>query len=328
MSLSRVSQLWILAAFSCLVLLLAPSTGPVFVSPIEALRGEGLDAGIYWNIRMPRVLASFIAGASLAVSGMAFQALFRSPLATPFTLGVASGASFAAALAAFLGLTFTWGGYSFPGLFALVGAGGSVLLVYSITRLKRSFSVDTLLLAGVAINYCFASAVVCLQYLSDYSNIFRVLRALLGGFEGFDYPLLIGMLPFVLPGMFVLAGLCYELNLIAQGEDVAIGRGMDIVKTRKILFVITSMMVGGVVAVAGPIGFIGLMAPHICRLLVGSNHRFLMPATVCIGGMLLAICDTLARTVISPGEIPVGVLTSLLGGPFFIWLLLTRKETH
>lgn len=185
---------------------------------------------------------------------------------------------------------------------------------------------EVLLMAGVAINYWMASAVVFIQYSSDYSNVFRVLRTLLGGFEGISYSSFIELLPFMLPGLLILAGLCNELNLIAMGDEIAVGRGMELVKTRKILFFATALIVGGTVAVCGPIGFVEIIAPYICRLLIGSNHRVLMPATFCLGGILLCVCDTIARTVVAPGEIPVGALTALLGGPFFIWLLLRKQS--
>jgi iron complex transport system permease protein len=311
---------------SGLVILLAPCVGGEWILPDKVLTAGTLESDIFWGIRFPRVLVSFLSGAGLAVSGMAFQALFRNPLATPFTLGVASGASFSAVLAAFFGLSFFIGSYAFPGVFALAGALGTVLLVYGLACLSRRFSADTLLLIGVAINYFFASAVVFLQYLSDYTNVFRILRTLLGGFEGVGYSSLLELLPFVVPGVLILASLCYELNLIAMGDDIAAGRGLDLAGTRKLLFLATSLMVGGTVAVSGPIGFVGMMAPHLCRLLIGTDHRFLMPATFCVGGILLSTCDTVARTVIAPAEIPVGALTALLGGPFFLWLLLRRNN--
>jgi iron complex transport system permease protein len=316
-----------LAALSLLGLLILPGLGKQPIWPWEVLaHHHTLDAEIFWQLRLPRTLFAFIVGAGLAVSGMTFQALFRNPLATPYTLGVASGGAFAAVLASFFGWTLWIGHYSFPGIFGLGGALGTIALVYSLSRLRRYFSMEMLLMAGVAINYWMASAVVFIQYASDYTNIFRVLRTLMGGFEGISYASFMELLPFMLPGLWILISHVHELNLMAMGDEIAAGRGLDLEKTRKLLFLATALIVGGSVAICGPIGFVEIMAPYICRLMIGANHRFLMPATFCLGGLLLCVCDTLARTLIAPGEIPVGALTALLGGPFFIWLLLRKKD--
>jgi len=328
---SQRQKLFALFALAVLVLLFSPGIGSQTIAPWQAVgdaltQHNTLESQIFWQIRLPRALFAFIAGAGLAVSGMTFQALFRNPLATPYTLGIASGASFASVLASFFGLTLFIGTYSFPGVFGLLGAFGTTLLVYGISRLRRFFSMEMLLMAGVAINYWMASAVVFVQYASDYTNIFRVLRTLMGGFEGITYSSFVELLPFMLPGLLLLASRCNELNLIAMGDEIAAGRGMSLESTRKQLFFATALIVGGTVAICGPIGFVEIVAPYICRLLIGANHRFLMPATFLLGGTLLCVCDTIARTVIAPGEIPVGALTALLGGPFFIWLLLRKKE--
>lgn len=310
-----------LLLLSIVILLLAPCVGMKWIFPYVS----GLDSDIFWEIRLPRVLASFVVGAGLGVCGMVFQAMFRSPLATPFTLGVASGASFGSVLAVLLTGMLPLGFGLPPGLFALLGALATILLVYGMAASRRTFSINTLLLAGVAINYFFASAVAFIQYLSDFTNVFRILHSLMGDFESIGYEALLQLLPFVLPGILLIACLPYELNLIAMGDEIAMSRGVSLRKIRKLLFFITSLTVGGIVSFCGPIGFVGMMAPHICRLLVGSDHRVLMPATLLLGGSLLTLCDTLSRTVIAPAEIPVGVLTSLLGCPFFLWLLLKGR---
>jgi len=324
---NKSQKLWILVLVSILVLIFSPGLGKQLIWPWDAFwQTNPLESQIYWQIRLPRALFAFVAGAGLAISGLTFQALFRNPLATPYTLGIASGASLGAVLASFFGLTLYIGAYSFPGVFGLLGAFGTTLLVYSLSRLRRYFSMEMLLMAGVAINYWMASAVVFVQYASDYTNIFRVLRTLMGGFEGISYSSFIELLPFLIPGMLILINRHNELNLIAMGDEIAAGRGMDLARTRKELFFATALIVGGTVAICGPIGFVEIVAPYICRLLIGANHRLLLPATLCLGGSLLCICDTIARTVIAPGEIPVGALTALLGGPFFLWLLLRKKE--
>jgi iron complex transport system permease protein len=314
----------LLSVFSVLVLLLAPCAGMQWIWPWLDAQAQAFDVGIFWEIRVPRVLASFLTGAGLAVCGMVFQALFQSPLASPFTLGVASGASFGSVLAIISGNALPF--YGAPGLFSLLGAAFTIMLVYRLATWGRHFSMNTLLLAGVAINYFFGSAVTFIQYLSDFTNVFRILHSLMGGFEGVGLDALWQLIPFVVPGMILIACLPYELNLLSMGDEIAASRGVHLNRTRKLLFFATSVTVGGIVAVCGPIGFVGLMSPHIGRLTVGSDHRHLIPASALLGGSLLTLCDTLSRTVIAPAEIPVGVITSLLGCPFFIGLLLRQKR--
>jgi iron complex transport system permease protein len=183
-----------------------------------------------------------------------------------------------------------------------------------------------MLLAGVAVSFFFSSLILFLQYLSDFTQSFRIVRWLMGGIEVAGYDAVIGILPFTLAGGAIVFLLTGELNLITTGEDIAASRGVEVGRVRTVLFFAVSLMVGGVVAVCGPIGFVGLMAPHISRLLVGANHRYLAPASLLFGGAFLTLCDTLARTVIAPAEIPVGVITAILGGPFFLWLLICPKS--
>ncbi len=286
----------------------------------------GLDAEIFWSIRIPRLCIAFLAGAALAVSGMAFQAIFRNPLATPFTLGVASGASLGAAVYVRLGLAISVFGVSGVSVFAFSGAILSVLLVYGLTRIKSGFSVGTMLLAGVALNFFFSSAILFTQYMSDFTHSFRILRWLMGGLETVGFGSVLNMAPFVISGIAIILFLSHELNLMMTGEEIAISRGANVGRIKKILFIVTSLMVGSVVAVCGPIGFVGMMVPHICRLLIGADHRYLTTAVLLFGGAFLALCDTLARTLIAPAEMPVGIITALLGGPFFIWLLLGKSS--
>ncbi len=324
---TRLAMLFVLAGVA---LAGAPFVGAKTI-PLGAVLGGAateLETHILWRIRIPRVLISFIAGAGLAVSGMAFQALFRNPLAAPFTLGVASGASLGAAVYVWLGLPFIllW----IPGVsvFAFLGAALSISLVYGLTRARRGSSTATMLLAGVAVSLFFASLILFTQYMSDYTQSFRILRWLMGDLAVVGFEPVLNMLPFVAGGCAILLYFTRELNLLTTGEDIAMSRGVDVRRTKAVVFFATSLMVGGVVAITGPIGFVGMMAPHICRLLVGWDHRLLAPATVLFGGAFLVACDTLSRTLIplfepqSPVEIPVGVITALLGGPFFLWLLL------
>ena len=314
----------LIAAVSVAVLVSAPFFGVERITPGMALRDgiSGVKADIFWNIRIPRIIAAFVAGAALALSGMTFQAMFRNPLATPFTLGVSSGAAFGATLYIHLGAPFLILGIPGQSLSAFVWAVAAILLVYGLTRARRGFSTATMLVSGVAVNFLFSSVILFMQYVSDFDNSFRMVRWLMGGFEIVGYEPVYSLAAFVVPGSLIVFMSLKELNLFTLGEDIAAGRGMNVDRIRALLFFATSLMVGGVVAVCGPIGFIGMMSPHICRLFTGANHRYLAPATVMFGGAFLVFCDTIARTLIAPAEIPVGVITALLGGPFFLWLLV------
>jgi iron complex transport system permease protein len=283
------------------------------------------ESEILWQFRIPRVLIAFLAGAGLGLSGMAFQAMFRNPLATPFTLGVSSGAALGASIYIKCGIYFSLLGISGLTLSAFLGAIFSILIVYGLSRARKGFSTATMLLAGVAISFFFSSLILFIQYMSDFTHSFRILRWLMGGLDVMGFDPLLNMLPFLIIGGIVIFLLTNEMNLLTIGEEIAVSRGVSLSNIKKLIFFATSLMVGGVVAICGPIGFIGMMSPHICRLIIGPNHRHLTPATFLFGGAFLALCDTLARTLIAPAEIPVGVITAILGGPFFIWLLLAQQ---
>ena len=183
-----------------------------------------------------------------------------------------------------------------------------------------------MLIAGVAINFFFSSLILFMQYLSDFANSFRIIRWLMGGFEIVGFRPVMTLVPFVVIGSALVFMLTHELNLLTLGEDIALSRGVDVKKIKMVIFFATSFMIGGIVSICGPIGFVGMMAPHICRLLIGAEHRLLTPASFFFGGAFLVLCDTLSRILIAPAEIPVGVITALLGGPFFLWLLLSGSS--
>lgn len=317
-------MLIVLLATAIAVLALSPLFGMEFI-PFNA---TGQEREILTGIRIPRVLCAFAAGAMLSLSGMSFQSLFRNPLATPFTLGVSSGAALGAALFIRFGVAFTILGISGTSIAAFGGALLSILLVYGLTRLKGGFSTPTLLLSGIAISFFFSSLILFIQYISGLTHSFRIVHWMMGSLATTDYSKLGNLLPFLAVGGLLLSFLHREMNLFMVGEDIAISRGVNTRLVKKLIFLAASLMVGGVVAVCGPIGFVGMMSPHICRLLVGADHRFLTPASFLFGGLFLALCDTLTRVLSgwsSGAELPVGVLTALLGGPFFIILLLNRK---
>ena len=324
----KQKRLFLLLLITLAALAILPFIGmeKIRLSDLLFTSADGIKNQIFWKIRLPRVLGAFLAGAGLSLSGMAFQAMFRNPLATPFTLGVSSGAAFGAAVYVRLGLILSLGWFSGQSIGAFLGAFLAIMIVYGLTQLRRGFSTGTLLLAGVAVNFFFSSVIMFIQYLSDFTHSFRIIRWLMGGFEIVGYQFLASLLPFVIVGSLVVFRLTNELNLMTLGEDLALSRGVNVRKVKNWLFFATSMMVGGVVATCGPIGFVGMMAPHMCRLIIGADHRYLAPTSFLFGGLFLAACDTLARTLIAPVEIPVGVITALLGGPFFLWLLLSGSS--
>jgi len=321
----RATLLALLAALAVVVMLTAPFVGMRALGPGDVLgsAADAVESGIFWQLRVPRVLLAFVVGAVLGLGGMVFQAVFRNPLATPFTLGVSSGAALGATLFVRLGLTFTVIGLAGVSLFAFAGALLAIGLVYALTRLRSGSTDATMLLAGVAVSFSFSSLILFVHYTSDMAQSFNILRWLMGRLEIVGMRPLLGLLPLTVLGGAVVMLRLRELDLLALGEDLALSRGVEVARDRRLLFLAVSVGVGGVVATCGPIGFVGMMAPHICRMIVGPDHRWLGPATLLFGGTFLVLCDTLARTLIAPAEIPVGVLTSLLGGPFFIWLLVT-----
>ena len=321
---TRRTTLAVLGAVAVVTLIVTPFIGMETIPLSTVLDGgDSVESRIFWDIRLPRVLTAFIAGTALALSGMTFQAMFRNPLATPFTLGVSSGASLGATIAIQTGFTFSFLGVTGTTLAAFVGAMAAIGLVYGLTQVRQGFSTATMLLAGVAVNFFFASLILFIQYTADVYNSFRMLRWIMGGMAAVDYESMFNVLPFAIAGLVILWFMTHELNLLTTGDDIPMSRGVDVPKTKRLLFFTVSMMVGGVVAVCGPIGFVGMMVPHICRLLIGPDHRYLAPASCLFGGAFLALCDTFARTILAPAELPVGVITALLGGPFFIWLLLS-----
>ena len=318
----RWTALIILLILAIVVPTVCSFIGVIDISPADVLGGASREKWVFMSFRLPRVLVGFLAGAGLAVCGMSFQAMFRNPLTTPYTLGVAGGASLGAVVFISLHWTITILGISGISIFAFGGAVLSVLLIHGLSRVRRSFSTTALLLAGVALSFCYSSIILFLQFHSNFHDSFRIVRWMMGGLQVPGMESVFNLLPFVLCGMIFIAFYTNELNLLSTGEELAASRGVDTARTKKVLFLASSIAVGGIVAICGPIGFVGLMAPHMCRMLVGSDHKFLAPASALFGGTFLVFCDTVARMVFGSTEVPVGVVTALIGGPYFLILLL------
>jgi len=317
----------LIVLFALVVVMIAPFAGltKIPLSVLKSTTGDTTEARIFYSLRLPRVFTAFLAGAALACCGVALQGMFRNPMAEPFTLGICGGAAFGAAIYVMFAASLSI--YCGEIVFSLAGALAAIFLVYGLTKIKKGFSVGTMLLAGIAVNFFFSSLILLLQYVSDFTQSFMIIRWLMGSISVTGYSVPIWMLIFTSAGVIIISSQSFKLNLMSISDEIAIARGVNVKGTRKIIFLATSIMVAAVVAFCGPIGFVGLMAPHICRLLVGPDHKILTPASILFGGAFLTLCDTVARTLIAPAEIPVGVITALLGGPFFIWLLLKDTDS-
>ena len=316
-----------LAVVACLT---APLIGTTHISFARVFDrsipfDDNVDAQIFFIARLPRVLAAALVGAALAAAGVVFQALLRNPLATPFTLGVSSGASLGAMLAITFASSLTLGPLSPVPLASLAGAGVAAFIVYSLARsTDRAISTSVLLLAGVTLNSFFSALIMFVQYIADFARVFSAFRWLMGDLDVGSFQPILASLPLVIVSFAIFARLPAALNLLSLGADSAAGRGVDVPRVQRLAFLSGSLATSAAVSLAGPIGFIGIVVPHLVRLMVGVDHRVVLPASALFGASFLVGCDLLARVVLAPVEIPVGVVTAMIGGPFFLWLLVRR----
>lgn len=279
-------------------------------------------------LRAPRVIMAVVAGGVLASAGAVYQALLRNPLAGPYTLGVSGGATVGAAvaitLAGSLGLSSMAQGLPLLAAAALTGAACAIALIYLIARSTERFSASTIVLAGVTLNLIFGSFLLLLQYIADYTQIYTMIRWMMGGLDvsARDYWVIA---PIALAGWAVVFVSLRELDLIAVDPVSAATLGVRVERVRWRLLLTVSLMTGCVVAYAGPIGFVGLIVPHTVRMTLGASHRIVLPASIIGGGLFLLACDTLAQNILGGQELPVGIITAMLGGPFFVYLLLRRR---
>jgi iron complex transport system permease protein len=283
---------------------------------------DNVDAQIFFIARLPRALAAALVGGTLAAAGVVFQGLLRNPLATPYTLGVSAGASLGAMVAITFGSMWVGGVASA----SLAGAFLAVGIVYALASARhRGLSTTVLLLAGVTLNSFFSALILFVQYVSDFAQTFRALRWLMGDLDVASYAPIIAALPLVVIAFTAFAWLARPLNLLSIGAEAAATRGVNVVLTQRVAFFAASLATGAAVSVGGPIGFVGIIVPHLVRLMVGSDHRLVLPASTFFGAAFLVGCDAIARTVLAPIELPVGIITAVIGGPFFLWLLITRR---
>lgn len=306
----------------------APTVGSTPISLARAFDpaldwSSNVDAQIFFVARLPRVLAGALVGAALAAAGVVLQALLRNPLATPFTLGVSSGAALGAMLATAFHLEASLLGISAVPLASFTGAMIATAIVYGLAASqRRGLSTNVLLLAGVTLNAFFSALILFVQYFADMADTLRAVRWLMGDLDVGTLAPLAGALPLLLLSATAMAVLPRALNLLTMGEDVAASRGVDVHRAQRLAFLSASLATGAAVSLGGPVGFIGIIVPHFVRLIVGADHRLVLPASTLLGAAFLVLCDVVARTLLAPVEIPVGIITAVIGGPFFLWLLV------
>lgn len=309
-----------------LALVLTPLVGSTNISFANALDPSTVDHKVMFELRLPRVLLAMLTGACLSLAGGLFQALLRDALATEYTLGVSSGAALGAVSAICLGW-HTAGSLPAIWLAAFTGAALTLLLVLGVASEGRRMSSMTLLLAGVTINSMCLALILLLHNLASFQQSFSISRWLMGGIDSVDYTTVFWLAVVTLPAASVILWNARHWNLLAVGEEWASARGVNTARLMLTGYLAGSLLTGAVTALTGPIGFVGLIVPHALRLRLGADHRVLLPCSFFAGAAFLAVCDAIARTAMAPAEIPVGVITALCGGPFFIWLLRTRKRS-
>jgi len=317
-------------ALMVVTLLLAPLVGPTSIDLRRVFDfsipfAENVDAQIFFVARLPRTLAGAFVGALFASAGVVFQGLLRNPLATPFTLGVSTGAALGAILAITFNLSLAFMGVSAVPLAAFAGSLMAVAIVYALAQARhRGLSTTVLLLAGVTMNAFFSAMILFVQYFASFADAYRTLRWLMGDLDVASYQPILAALPTTAVAFAVFAWLARPLNLLSLGPDSAESRGLDVARAQRAAFFSASLATGAAVSIGGPIGFVGIIIPHLVRLLVGPDHRLVLPASALFGAAFLVACDLVARTILAPVELPVGIITALIGGPFFLWLLIRK----
>ncbi len=306
--------------------------GAVEIPPAQAvavlLSHAGLDVGvefeprtdaILWNIRLPRVVLGILVGGSLGIAGAALQGVFRNPLAEPGIIGVSSGAAVGAVGAIVLGISI----FNVNGIAVAAFLCGllATTVVYMVARVYGQTAVTTLILAGIAVNATAGAFTGLFVFIADDDQLRSITFWTLGHVGGATWPVIGSVLPFFLVGFLLLPLWARQLNLLTLGDREARHMGVSTERVRFGVIVLGALLTGAAVSVSGIIGFVGLVVPHVIRLIVGPDHRFLLPASILGGAIALLLADLLARTVVVPAELPLGVVTAMIGGPFFLWLV-------
>jgi len=294
----------------------------LFLGSVDISSFDNNSLYIIKNIRLPRVIMCVLSGAGLAVCGAAYQAIFRNPLSDPYTLGISSGASLGAALAIVLGFDnffFGVGGFAF--LFALL----TVWVIIRIASVGNRLHITTLLLAGISINFLMAALISILMVMNQ-DSMDKIIFWTMGSLSGSKFSDIWVVLTFVLFGTIIIRVYARELNALLTGNDSARSLGVNVERTKKLILFFSTLMIGVIVSYCGVIGFVGLIVPHIVRLLVGSDNRKIIPYSIFGGMIFMLLADILSRTLIAPSELPIGSITAVVGAPFFIYLLYNAKK--
>lgn len=302
------------------LMILANKVFGVFDGEVEALGAKGT---IIWNLRFPRSLLAFLVGGGLALCGGVYQAIFKNPMADPFILGISSGAAFGATIGILLNFSTSFMGMNSTSLLAFAGSLLSIFFVYNIAKVGRQANTTSLLLCGTAVNQ-FLTALISFAMLIFSNEMKKIYFWTLGSFSSKGWDHVLTVVPYVLIGLVIILIFAKELDIMVLGDETAVRFGVDVEKNKRILFLVTSLVMASCVSVSGIIGFVGLIAPHVIRLIVGPSHKKLLPMSFVLGGVVLCICDTIARSVMA-AEIPVGIVTAIVGAPFFIYLLRARN---
>jgi iron complex transport system permease protein len=286
------------------------------------------NEAIILQIRLPRVLAAVLIGAALSSAGVIYQGLFKNPMADPYVLGVSAGACVGAAIAIVFGAGLSFAGLPLVPTTAFITALATVFVVYNLSRVGSRVSDMTLLLSGIAVSIFLSAVFQVMEVLAPNDTMHALVYWTIGGITNITWSSIWSILPFVIVGVVLSYFFTRDLNMIALGEDTAQHLGVNTERTKQILLVLGSLVTAAAVSISGLIGFVGLMIPHITRLIIGPDHRILLPASVVVGAIFLVICDAVARVATGASELPVGVITALTGGPFFIFLLRRKKLSY
>ena len=281
---------------------------------------------ILLQVRLPRLLLAALTGATLSLTGAVFQALLRNPLADPYILGISGGSALGAVIAMGFGLHLLIIGFQIVPIFSICGALLTILFVYNFSRIGNYLPTQTMLLAGISLQAMLSALILFLQTLLDPLQLMQVFTWLMGNIPTPEYRNLLWISLYVVLAIGVILPQARHLNALTLGELDAQIVGIDVERLKKILFFACSLLTGSIVALTGLIGFVGIIVPHLLRLTIGPDHRRLLPACVVFGSIFMVVADTLARVLLSPTEIPVGVITALIGGPFFLFLLWKNKR--
>jgi iron complex transport system permease protein len=325
---------WALAVALLIVILLAAclfslSVGPAGVSLLRAARlwregAQGAYLSVILDIRLPRVLLGLAVGGGLSLSGVILQGLFRNPLVEPYTLGVSGGAALGVSVSTILGLGRLSGSYALP-LAGFAGGLAAIFFLYALSAKKGALSVQGLLLVGVMVNFICSSLVLLIMSVSRLEDLHGILFWIIGSLGETDWSLVRAALAASVVGLVLSYCFCFDLNALSLGEEEALHLGINVERTKKMLFILTSLITGFCVSLAGVIGFVGLVVPHFLRLIVGPDHRILLVTSFLSGAVFLILSDTVARTVALPIELPVGVVTGIVGGVLFIYALMRNQ---